>query len=95
MGKPILNDLEHLKQNYRPSDIQKLLNDSKTKREVYHKLKVSEYGFIEPSDKSRDVFVHISAVQHLDIRKLDPGTKVSFETEKQYGKLSATNIKLI
>ena len=43
MGKPILNDLEHLKQNYRPSDIQKLLNDSKTKREVYHKLKVSEY----------------------------------------------------
>ena len=53
------------------------------------------YGFIEPSDKSRDVFVHISAVQHLDIRKLDPSTKVSFETEKQYGKLSATNIKLI
>ena len=43
MCKPILNDLEHLKQNYRPSDIQKLLNDSKTKREVYHKLKVSEY----------------------------------------------------
>ena len=28
MGKPILNDLEHLKQNYRPSDIQKLLNDN-------------------------------------------------------------------
>jgi len=53
------------------------------------------YGFIEPSDKSRDVFVHISAVQHLDIRKLGPSTKVSFETEKQYGKLSATNIKLI
>ncbi len=53
------------------------------------------YGFIEPSDKSRDVFVHISAVQHLDIRELNPTTKVSFETEKQYGKLSATNIKLI
>ncbi len=53
------------------------------------------YGFIEPSDKSRDVFVHISAVQHLDIRELNPRTKVSFETEKQYGKLSAINIKLI
>lgn len=53
------------------------------------------YGFIEPSDKSRDVFVHISAVQHLDIRELNPNTKVSFEIEKQYGKLSATNIKLI
>lgn len=53
------------------------------------------YGFIEPSDKSRDVFLHISAVQHLDIRELNPATKVSFETEKQYGKLSAANIKLI
>jgi len=53
------------------------------------------YGFIEPSNKSRDVFVHISAVQHLDIRELNPNTKFSFEIEKQYGKLSATNIKLI
>jgi hypothetical protein len=43
MGKPILNDLEYLKQNYKPNDIQKLLNHSKTKREVYQDLKVSEY----------------------------------------------------
>jgi len=43
MSKKILNDLEYLKQNYRPSEIQKLLNNSKTKREVYHELKVSEY----------------------------------------------------
>lgn len=35
------------------------------------------YGFIEPSDKSRDVFVHISAVQHLDIRELNPRTRVN------------------
>lgn len=43
MSKKILNDLEYLKRNYRPSEIQKLLNNSKTKREVYHELKVSEY----------------------------------------------------
>jgi hypothetical protein len=43
MGKKILNDLEYLKQNYRPSDIEKLLNNSQTKREVYQELKVSEY----------------------------------------------------
>ncbi len=43
MSKKILNDLEYLKQNYRPSEIQKLLNNSKTKRAVYQELKVSEY----------------------------------------------------
>ena len=43
MSKKILNNLEYLKQNYRPSEIQKLLNNSKTKREVYQELKVSEY----------------------------------------------------
>ncbi len=53
------------------------------------------YGFIEPSDKSRDVFLHISALEQAGIKNIDSRQKVSFETEKQYGKLSATNIKLI
>lgn len=53
------------------------------------------YGFIEPSDKSRDVFLHISALEQAGIKNIDSGQKVSFEIEKQYGKLSATNIKLI
>lgn len=43
MNKKIFNGLEYLKENYKPSEIQKLLNDSKTKREVYQGLKVSEY----------------------------------------------------
>jgi hypothetical protein len=43
MNKKIFNGLEYLKENYEPSEIQKLLNDSKTKREVYQGLKVSEY----------------------------------------------------
>ena len=38
-----LRDLKYLKQNYKPSEIQNLLNSSKLKREVYQKLGVSEY----------------------------------------------------
>ena len=53
------------------------------------------YGFIEPEDKSRDIFLHISAVKQAGIRNIDPGQKISFETVTQKGKLSATNIKLI
>jgi cold shock protein len=53
------------------------------------------YGFIEPSDKSRDVFLHISALEQAGIKNIDSGQKVSFETVRQKGKLSATNIKLI
>ncbi len=52
------------------------------------------YGFIEPSNKSRDVFLHISAVEQAGITNLNEGQKISFETVTQKGKLSATNIKL-
>ena len=53
------------------------------------------YGFIEPSDKSGDIFLHISAVEQAGITNLNEGQKISFETVTQKGKLSATNIKLI
>ena len=53
------------------------------------------YGFIEPSDKSKDVFLHISAVEQAGIRDLNEGQKISFTTETQNGKVSATDIKLI
>lgn len=53
------------------------------------------YGFIEPSNKSRDIFLHISALEQVGIRNIDPGQKISFETVTQKGKLSATNIKLL
>lgn len=53
------------------------------------------YGFIEPDDKSRDVFLHISALEQAGIKNLDSGQKVHFETVRQKGKLSATNIKLL
>lgn len=53
------------------------------------------YGFIEPSNKSRDVFLHISAVEQAGIRELNDGQKISFATETQNGKVSAIDIKLI
>ena len=53
------------------------------------------YGFVEPSDKSKDVFVHISALEQSGIRELNEGQKISFTTETHNGKISATDIKLI
>ncbi len=53
------------------------------------------YGFIEPSDKSRDIFFHFSALEQAGIKSVNEGQKVSFETVTQKGKLSAINIRLI
>ena len=39
------------------------------------------YGFIQPEDGSKDVFVHISAVERSGMRSLDEGMRVSFDTE--------------
>ena len=53
------------------------------------------YGFVEPSDKSKDVFVHISALEQAGIRDVNEGDKISFATETHNGKISAIDIKLI
>ena len=39
------------------------------------------YGFVQPEDGSKDVFVHITAVERSGIGPLDEGMRVSFETE--------------
>ena len=39
------------------------------------------YGFISPDDGSKDVFVHITAVQQAGIPQIDEGTKLSFEVQ--------------
>ena len=39
------------------------------------------YGFIQPDDGGKDVFVHVSAVQASGLPGLDDGQKVSFDTE--------------
>jgi CspA family cold shock protein len=53
------------------------------------------YGFIQPEDGSKDVFVHISAVERAGLSNLQEGQKVSYELERgQQGKTSAVNLQL-
>lgn len=52
------------------------------------------FGFIQPDDGSKDVFVHISAVERSGLGRLNEGDKVSFDLERgQQGKTSAVNLK--
>ncbi|HLB97715.1 MAG TPA: cold-shock protein [Acetobacteraceae bacterium] len=54
------------------------------------------YGFIQPDDGSKDVFVHISAVERSGIGNLNEGQKISYEVQKgQQGKLSAENLQAV
>lgn len=53
------------------------------------------YGFIQPEGASKDVFVHISAVQQAGLHTLTEGQKVSFELVTQRGKTSAGELKLV
>ncbi|MGH6969076.1 MAG: cold-shock protein [Stellaceae bacterium] len=54
------------------------------------------YGFIQPETGSKDVFVHISALESAGIGSLNEGQKVSFDLEQgQQGKTSAVNLKLV
>jgi CspA family cold shock protein len=54
------------------------------------------FGFIQPEDGSKDVFVHISAVENSGIGSLKENQKVSFELEKgRDGKTSAVNLKAV
>jgi cold shock protein len=52
------------------------------------------YGFIQPEDGSKDVFVHVSAVERSDLGSLHEGQRVSFEVQRgQQGKSSAVNLR--
>ena len=52
------------------------------------------FGFIQPDDGSKDVFVHISAVERAGMQSLNEGQKLRFEVERgQQGKLSAANLQ--
>lgn len=52
------------------------------------------YGFIEPDDGSKDVFVHISAVERAGIGNLHEGQKVSYQLERgQQGRTSAVDLR--
>ncbi|WP_172328808.1 cold-shock protein [Mangrovicoccus sp. HB161399] len=53
------------------------------------------FGFIQPDDGGKDVFVHISAVERAGIQNLPDGQKVSFEIETgRDGRQSARDLEL-
>ena len=51
------------------------------------------FGFIQPDDGSKDVFVHISAVKKAGMDSLNEGQKVSFDVLTERGKPAAGNIR--
>ena len=51
------------------------------------------FGFIAPDDGSKDVFVHISAVQQSEIEYLVEGQKVSFDVEEEDRGPKAVNLR--
>ena len=51
------------------------------------------YGFIEPEEGDKDVFVHITAVRSAGMQKLDEGQEVEYDLVENNGKTSAENLK--
>jgi len=52
------------------------------------------YGFIQPDNGGKDVFVHISAVERAGLSSLNEGSKVSYEEKDNRGKTSAENLRV-
>ncbi len=53
------------------------------------------YGFIEPDDGGKDVFVHVSAVEQAGLRGLQEDQKVSYEIVENRGKQAAGNLSIV
>tara|TARA_E500000178_G_C16893387_1_gene694597 strand:- start:355 stop:561 length:207 start_codon:yes stop_codon:yes gene_type:complete len=53
------------------------------------------YGFIAPDDGSKDIFVHISALETAGLKSLSENQKVSYDEARNKDKISAGNIKLL
>jgi len=53
------------------------------------------FGFIQPSDGGKDVFVHISAVERAGMSTLNEGQKLRYEVVTERGKLAAANLQAI
>jgi cold shock protein len=52
------------------------------------------YGFIQPQDGGKDVFVHISAVERAGLSSLNEGQAIEFELASNKGKTSAENLRV-
>lgn len=55
------------------------------------------FGFIQPDDGGKDVFVHISALERSDLNSLNEGQQVGFDLERdsRSGKENAVNLKAV
>lgn len=53
------------------------------------------YGFIQPDEGGKDVFVHISALERAGLRSLDDNQRVSYEIATERGRESASDIQLV
>ena len=53
------------------------------------------YGFIAPDDGSKDIFVHISALETSGIKNLSENQKVTYDEARNKDRISAGNIKLV
>jgi CspA family cold shock protein len=53
------------------------------------------YGFIQPDDGGKDVFVHATALERAGMRSLNEGQKVAFDTQqdRRTGKIAVGNIQ--
>ena len=54
---------------------------------------VKGFGFIQPQEGGKDVFVHISAVERAGMSSLVEGQKLSFEVQSERGRNAAVNLK--
>ena len=52
------------------------------------------YGFIQPEDGGKDVFLHASALEAAGISRLNEGDRISFELSSNNGKTCAANVQL-
>jgi CspA family cold shock protein len=52
------------------------------------------YGFIQPNNGGKDVFVHISAVERAGLSGLNEGAKISYDEVPNKGKTSAENLRV-
>ena len=53
------------------------------------------FGFVQPEDGGKDVFVHITAVQKAGLRSLNEGQRVEYELATERGKTAAVNLKVV
>jgi len=55
------------------------------------------FGFIQPDDGGKDVFVHISAVERAGMRALNEGQKIAFDVvaDRRTGKSAAENLQAV